>query len=91
MDHNFGESGADFFETIGEVFTICIQNVVILVAALMIMKCLLMKKDIESNKILNWFKSKVEGTIQELQWTGFYMLFIEGYKDLLIEIIKGSE
>ena len=55
------------------------------------MKCLKNKKNIESSKFLTCLKSKGESFIQSLKWSAFYLLFIEGYMDLLQHIIQSSD
>lgn len=75
----------------GEILTLAIMNLLFLLVSHLMMKCLPKKKKIKSSKVLTFIKSFLKGTIKGLQWSGFYILFIEGYKDLLEHIFNSQE
>ena len=87
VEEKLGASFADTLQNLGEVLSLCFCNFAVLLCATLMMKCLVKKKSIESSKFLNGLKLILEKTIKGLQWSPFYLLFIEGYKDLLVEII----
>lgn len=85
LDNVFGENFTDILQKIGDVLSLGFINIVLLIIFHLIMKCLAKKR--KSSRFLTFFKSMIESFYSNLRWSAFYLLLIDGYKDLLEHLI----